>query len=354
MKSRITKTVALAALMAGAAGVAHATEGWYGRADLGYSTGGEFDIGTGNGYSWGSPDLEADMSQHIGLGYAFMNGLRVEGEVGHRWNEMETIPSMDFGGDVHAWSAFLNVFYDFNRSSNVNPYIGVGVGGVRLNMNGNDGGPPARSFDDEDTVLGYQALAGIGIGVTDQLTLDVGYRAMWAPDVEFLSNQPGPVTRKADYEHQAITVGLRWQFAGAAPPPPPVAPPVAPPPPPPPPPPAVQTCPTGSYTVYFEWDRSTLNAEALAVIDRAVSSLANCNLSGIVLVGHTDTSGSAQYNLALSERRASVVRDALTARGVSGGAIRTEARGETDLARPTGDGVRDPLNRRTAITISFR
>ena len=34
--------------------------------------------------------------------------------------------------------------------------------------------------------------------------------------------------------------------------------------------------------------------------------------------------------------------------------IATEARGETDLARPTADGVREPLNRRTAVTISFR
>ena len=114
------------------------------------------------------------------------------------------------------------------------------------------------------------------------------------------------------------------------------------------------TCPTGAYTVYFEWDRSTLNNEALAVIDRAVASLANCNLGGVVLVGHTDTSGSPTYNQGLSERRASVVRDALVARGVSAGAVTTEARGESDLARPTGDGVRDPLNRRTAITITFR
>ena len=79
-----------------------------------------------------------------------------------------------------------------------------------------------------------------------------------------------------------------------------------------------------------------------------------CNVSGVVVVGHTDTSGSAQYNIGLSERRASVVRDALVARGINAGSIRTEARGETDLAQPTRDGVREPLNRRTAVTISFQ
>jgi outer membrane protein OmpA-like peptidoglycan-associated protein len=49
-----------------------------------------------------------------------------------------------------------------------------------------------------------------------------------------------------------------------------------------------------------------------------------------------------------------VVRDALVARGISATSITAEARGESDLARATGDGVREPLNRRTAVTISFR
>ena len=52
--------------------------------------------------------------------------------------------------------------------------------------------------------------------------------------------------------------------------------------------------------------------------------------------------------------RVSVVRDALVARGMAAGSIQTQARGETDLARETRDGVREPLNRRTAVTITFR
>jgi len=106
--------------------------------------------------------------------------------------------------------------------------------------------------------------------------------------------------------------------------------------------------------VYFEWDRSNLNQAALETIDAAVARARSCNVNGVLVVGHTDTSGSTAYNQGLSERRASVVRDALVARGVSAASIRTEAHGEADLARPTRDGVREPLNRRTAVTISFR
>ncbi|MBK8544932.1 MAG: OmpA family protein [Caulobacteraceae bacterium] len=161
-----------------------------------------------------------------------------------------------------------------------------------------------------------------------------------------------PYTTDADYEHQALTVGLRYQFAAPAPPPPPPPPPyVAPPPPPPP---VAAACPTSEFVVYFEWDRSNLNQAAIETIDAAVNRARQCNVSGTIVVGHTDTSGSPTYNQGLSERRASVVRDALVARGMAAGSIQTQARGEGDLARPTRDGVREPLNRRTAVTISFR
>jgi len=154
-------------------------------------------------------------------------------------------------------------------------------------------------------------------------------------------------------ETDSVRIGVNYRFRGAAAPPPPVV--VQQPPPPvvqQPPPPAA--CPTSQFVVYFEWDRSNLNAAALETIDAAVNRARQCNVSGTVVVGHTDTSGSPTYNQGLSERRASVVRDALVARGMAAGSIQTQARGETDLARATRDGVREPLNRRTAVTITFR
>jgi outer membrane protein OmpA-like peptidoglycan-associated protein len=106
--------------------------------------------------------------------------------------------------------------------------------------------------------------------------------------------------------------------------------------------------------VYFEWDRSNLNQAALETIDQAVARARQCNVSGAVVIGHTDRSGSTRYNDGLSQRRASVVADALVARGMSASMMRIEARGENDPARATADGVREPLNRRTAVTITFR
>ena len=291
-QSKLAHTLALAALMTGAAGVANATEGWYGRADIGWSWDGEFETQDDGAYDWGSPDLKHDWTQHLGLGYAFQNNFRLEGEIAHRFNQLEPFdvsPSegMDAGGDVHAWSAMANLFYDFNRGGAIEPYIGVGVGAARLNMNGDDLFPVIPfSFDGEDTVLAYQGMVGFAVGLGEQWDVDVGYRYFIAEGAEFTSNQLAPVTREVDYEHQALTVGLRYQFAAPAPPPPPPVqePPVTQPPPPTPP-----ACPTSEFVVYFEWDRSNLNQAALETIDAAVNRARQCNVGGVVVVGHTDT-----------------------------------------------------------------
>lgn len=357
MTSKLKRTLALAALMGAASvpGVANATEGWYGRADVGMSIDGQLDgeVADGNDTATFNPDLEDGWLGDVGIGYGFANGFRIEGELSYRNNSFD--PSFvadpideDVSGSVNTWGLMANLFYDFNRGGRIQPYLGVGAGAARPRVK-IDGASRAS-----ETVFAYQGLAGVGFALTDRTTLDVGYRYFVAPEVD-ISDAWGPgFTSEVDYEHQAVTVGLRWQFGGAEAPVAPVVQQTPPPPPPPPPPPVAAACPTSEFVVYFEWDRSNLNQAALETIDAAVNRARQCNVAGTVVVGHTDTSGSPTYNQGLSERRASVVRDALVARGMAAGSIQTQARGETDLARQTRDGVREPLNRRTAVTITFR
>lgn len=106
--------------------------------------------------------------------------------------------------------------------------------------------------------------------------------------------------------------------------------------------------------MYFAWDRSNLDVGAEQTIDAAVARARECNVAGVEIVGYTDTSGAPAYNVALSQRRANVVRDALTARGIPAGLIGTQAAGESNLDRPTPDGIKEPLNRRSAVTIRFQ
>jgi len=108
---------------------------------------------------------------------------------------------------------------------------------------------------------------------------------------------------------------------------------------------------TREFTVYFDFDSWTLKAEQLKVLTEVISAARTGGQSSIVIVGHTDTSGSARYNQRLSVRRAHVTEEALADMGARRPSLHASGVGETDLAVQTGDGVREPKNRRTVVTL---
>lgn len=109
---------------------------------------------------------------------------------------------------------------------------------------------------------------------------------------------------------------------------------------------------SGRFLVHFPLDEATLDDEARAVVAAAAQEFQRSGTASISVRGHTDTSGSASYNQALSERREQAVASELIAQGVPAAAITSEAVGETDLAVPTGDGVVEQANRRVEITLA--
>lgn len=109
--------------------------------------------------------------------------------------------------------------------------------------------------------------------------------------------------------------------------------------------------------MYFEWDKADLTSQASAVIDQAVANIRGegaCSAGSVSIEGHTDTSGASAYNQRLSQRRADVVANALSSRGIDSSIITETAKGETELAKATRDGVREPLNRRSEVRIVVR
>jgi hypothetical protein len=107
----------------------------------------------------------------------------------------------------------------------------------------------------------------------------------------------------------------------------------------------------GEFVVFFPTDEATLSPDAARVVDEAAAEYQQTGVAQIVVTGHTDTTGSAAYNLALSERRAAMVADELIRRGVPATDIVTVGRGEEDLLVPTADGVNEPRNRRVEIVV---
>jgi peptidoglycan-associated lipoprotein len=103
--------------------------------------------------------------------------------------------------------------------------------------------------------------------------------------------------------------------------------------------------------VHFDFDRYSLRPEAVRTLDEAIAVLQRRPNVRVTIEGHTCNIGTAEYNLALGERRASSVKDYLISRGISADRLTTVSYGEE---RPKYDNAREEtrrLNRRAALVV---
>ena len=107
--------------------------------------------------------------------------------------------------------------------------------------------------------------------------------------------------------------------------------------------------PAATEVIYFELGRASLDAAGAAALAAVIDEIKGRRLGAITVVGHADTSGAADFNQRLSQRRANAVATALIKAGVPAQLIRAEGSGQTDLAVPTADGVALAANRRVVI-----
>lgn len=108
-------------------------------------------------------------------------------------------------------------------------------------------------------------------------------------------------------------------------------------------------CRFGPYLILFEKGASDLTPEAEDVLDDAASGFANCGRPAIVLAGHADRSGSANFNLSLSRSRVATVAKHLRERGIPAEKIASTWFGEERPRVPTADGEPNMANRRVEI-----
>jgi OOP family OmpA-OmpF porin len=104
--------------------------------------------------------------------------------------------------------------------------------------------------------------------------------------------------------------------------------------------------------VLFEVDKSELNAEANAVLGRISGALLKVGIRGASVFGHTDGTGSADYNLALSQRRAASVKAGLAAAGMDPARVRDQGLGETQPIASNDTDTGRAQNRRVVIVVS--
>jgi outer membrane protein OmpA-like peptidoglycan-associated protein len=108
-----------------------------------------------------------------------------------------------------------------------------------------------------------------------------------------------------------------------------------------------------SSTIYFDHDKDYPNAKGEAALAELIDSLDTATPVSVDVDGHADRSGTEEYNVGLSERRAAYVAGALIDGGALPEVVTEEAFGESDPAVPTADGVREEKNRRAEVEIKF-
>ena len=261
------------------------------------------------------------------VGYKWDNGLRAEFEASFRENGFDFFVRNNSDSDYRALSGMVNVLYDLDVGEGMALSLGGGLGASRISI-------LVPGFDTRDVVFAYQGIAEFEAMVDDNVGVYLGYNYFVADNWDmFYFGQD-------DYVAHTVKLGVKYHFYE-----PEAAPVVVEPPPPPP-------VAAKTFIVFFNFDKSDLTPEAQAVIAEAAAAFASTGSVSVAVVGHTDTVGSAAYNLPLSQRRAASVKAGLVANGVPNGAISTDGRGFSEPLVATGPGVKEPQNRRATIDLS--
>jgi len=90
--------------------------------------------------------------------------------------------------------------------------------------------------------------------------------------------------------------------------------------------------------IYFALDRAAVAPGERPKLQAAVKWLSDNPDKNLVLIGHCDWRGTAEYNLGLGDRRANSVKRFLESLGVSPTRLETLSKGSVDAKQTGGEG----------------
>ena len=207
---------------------------------------------------------EHDTGYKLGgvLGRSFGSGLRIEGEVFIANAEVSklthsgiAVPALSFtlpgelpipvSGTADQLGAMVNLWYDFDTGDVWTPYIGGGLGFIRVDQGdlrydtgavakavanalaqaqaAQQGIPPEMvppvpvpevpSLSASDTAFAYQIGAGVGYALSDSTTLQIGYRLQMVDGLSFSGeNAVATVSSETNLRIHFLEIGIRYQF----------------------------------------------------------------------------------------------------------------------------------------------
>ncbi len=163
-----------------------------------------FDSGWGAGASLGYMPTGGSAT---GMGSVF-DALRLEFEYDHSENNVDSLSSVAglASGDVKVDAYMGNVFYDFSSDTGFKPYVGLGAGYAKVNMESTSLG-----VNGSDTVFAYQALAGVYYEpeLLPYTQWGVGYRFFDTIDPTIGA---AASATSFDYQSHRVEAGARFRF----------------------------------------------------------------------------------------------------------------------------------------------
>ncbi len=140
----------------------------------------------------------------VAVGYKFENNLRLETEIGFQKNLFD--PGIGGRSLMSASNVLFNLWTDFDVEWPVKPYVGLGVGFSRVNL---DAMVFGTLINQDDTVLAYHIGGGFIIPVWNGFSLTLSYRYFGTSEPEFMI-ATGPI--EAEFESHQINGGFRLLF----------------------------------------------------------------------------------------------------------------------------------------------
>jgi opacity protein-like surface antigen len=193
------------------------SSGWYLRGDFGYRFGASV--------RGDSPAPVPDAtSNDIGNGFVGGAGFGIK----TRW--LRTDVTLDYGSPqkytgtvaapndttakIQANTALFNGYFDLGTWYRITPYIGGGLGTsyVRVTDYQSTGSPPFGGNTNHDQwTFAWALMAGLGVPVTPNMTVDVGYRYLNVGDASARDTGAGAMIFRNVAGHE-VRVGMRWSF----------------------------------------------------------------------------------------------------------------------------------------------
>ncbi|MGQ9367772.1 outer membrane protein [Azospirillum sp. ST 5-10] len=168
-------------LIPGAAAAQTMAPGWYVTGAVGVNDQPSIDLPAGD-----------EATGHTGWGVAGAVGVavapwRAEVELSYRRNALDEIDAggrrADGSGHLGQTALMVNGYYDVPTAGPVVPYVGLGVGAVRVHAD--DWGAGDTPLSDTEILFGGQAIVGVGYVLSPDLRLNVDYRYMRTAEGSF-------------------------------------------------------------------------------------------------------------------------------------------------------------------------